>query len=72
MVPSKLSAALTASALAVEATPPGTIGADCQAGIGQDSEIPPPPAPPNAPSFQTCSFAGWVASLIVVPPAATT
>ena len=31
-----------------------------------------PPGTCTAPSFQTCSFAGWVASLIVVPPVATT
>ena len=30
--------------------------------------MPPPLEPQTAPSFQTCSFAGWVASLIVVPP----
>ncbi len=72
MVPWKLSAALTASELLVAAAPPGTCGAACQAGIGQDSEMPPPPAPQTAPSFQTCSFAGWVALLIVVPPVATT
>src|SRR4051812_30163070 len=72
LVPSNVSAAPTAAELLVEAAPPGTCGADCHAGIGQDWEMPPPPAPHTAPSFQTCSFAGWVASLIVVPPAATT
>ena len=71
-VPWNVSAAATAPELLVEAAPPGTCGADCHAGIGQDSEMPPPPAPHTAPSFQTCSFAGWVASLIVVPPVATT
>ncbi len=71
-VPSNVWAAVTAPELPTEPTPPGTIGADCQAGMGQDSEIPPPVEPPSAPSFQTCSFAGWLASLIVVPPAATT
>ena len=30
--------------------------------------MPPPPAPHCAPSSQTCSEAGWVASSIVVPP----
>src|SRR5215472_1344926 len=51
---------------------PGTCESSCQAGIAQDSEMPPPAAPHAAPSFQTCSSAGWVASSIVVPPAATT
>src|SRR5690348_17996374 len=51
---------------------PGTCELSCQAGIGQDSEMPPPPAPHAAPSFQTCSDAGCVALSIVVPPAATT
>ena len=52
--------------------PPGTSERCCQAGIGQDSEMPPPAAPPTGPSFQTCSKAGWVALSIVVPPTATT
>ena len=51
---------------------PGTSESSCQAGIGQDSEMPPPAAPQAAPSFQTCSRAGCVALSIVVPPAATT
>src|SRR5690348_14850840 len=51
---------------------PGTCELSCQAGIAQDSEMPPPAAPHAAPSFQTCSSAGWVALSIVVPPAATT
>ena len=40
--------------------------------MGHDSEIPPPPAPAKAPSFQTCSDGGCEALSIVVPPAATT
>ena len=40
----------------------------CQLGIVQDAEMPPPPAPHCAPSSQTCSEGGWVASSIVVPP----
>src|SRR5438477_10919785 len=44
-VPSNVCAAVTELELPVEAAPPGTIGADCQAGIGHDSEMPPPLAP---------------------------
>src|SRR5579884_211932 len=67
-VAAKLSAAETTLGLCT----PGTSESSCQAGIGQDSEMPPPAAPHAAPSFQTCSEAGWVALSIVVPPAATT
>src|SRR5579884_3320951 len=67
-VAAKLSAAETTLGLCT----PGTSESSCQAGIGHDSEIPPPAAPHAAPSFQTCSEAGWVALSIVVPPAATT
>src|SRR5689334_17266404 len=51
---------------------PGTLALSCQVGIGQDSEMPPPAAPHAAPSFQTCSSAGWPALSIVVPPVDTT
>src|SRR5579884_969470 len=43
----------------------------CQLGIVHDSEMPPPLAPHAAPSFQTCSAGGCVASSIVVPPTET-
>src|SRR5207249_2937639 len=65
---SKLFPAATALGLLT----PGTCESSCQVGIGQDSEMPPPAAPQTAPSFQTCSDAGWVALSIVVPPVATT
>ena len=64
---SSVSAALTAAVLAGP-----WVTACCQAGIAQDSEIPPPPAPQSAPSFQTCSLGGWVAASMVVPPTDTT
>src|SRR5262249_60545422 len=65
---SKLLAAVTTFGLFT----PGTCESSCHVGIGHDSEMPPPPAPHAAPSFQTRSAAGWVALSMVVPPAATT
>src|ERR1700683_1337851 len=40
----------------------------CHDGICHDSDAPPPPLPQLAPSFQTCSVGGCVASSMVVPP----
>ena len=39
---------------------PGTLESICHVGLAHDIEIPPPPAPHSAPSFQTCSEGGWV------------
>src|ERR1700677_22319 len=60
------SPAVRASALAMTVLlfMPGTVDASCMEGSGQIAEIPPPPAPPEFPSFQTIPLGGLVAAVV--------
>ena len=61
-----------AEANVAAASMPGTELERCQAGCGQTSESPPPPAPHSAPSFQVVSKTGVAVEWMVVPPTEVT